>query len=94
MFRAYGIPHEQWRNFTIDVPLSLGGAPEAIRNVWPERKAEASARTRLRTRCTKLRSTWHTLTLAAAQAAIARNWTQTPNELPAIREHHYAEDER
>jgi hypothetical protein len=36
----------------------------------------------------------HTLTLAAAQAAIARNWTQTPVGLPAVREHHYAEDER
>jgi hypothetical protein len=36
----------------------------------------------------------HTISLQAAQAAIARNWTATPVGLPAIREHHYSEDER
>ena len=33
-----------------------------------------------------------TVTLQAAQAAIARNWTATPIGLLAVREHHYAED--
>jgi hypothetical protein len=35
----------------------------------------------------------HTISLQAAQTAIARNWTTTLVGLPAIREHHYAEDE-
>jgi hypothetical protein len=34
------------------------------------------------------------ITLQAAQAAIARNWTTTPVGLPPIREHHYSEDEQ
>ena len=94
MFRAYGIPHEQWRNFTIDVPLSLGGAPEDIRNVWPEPKAEAKRKDEVEDALHEAACFRHTITLVAAQAAIARNWTTTPVRLPAIRAHHYAADER
>jgi hypothetical protein len=36
----------------------------------------------------------HTLTLAAAQATIARNWTTTLVGLPTVRDHHYPEGER
>ncbi len=38
VFRGYGIPHEKWRGYTLDhlIPLELGGAPEDLRNVWPE----------------------------------------------------------
>jgi hypothetical protein len=33
-----------------------------------------------------------TAVCTAAQAAVARDWTATPVGLPAIGEHHYAED--
>lgn len=96
VFRAYGIPHEQWRNYTVDhlVNLSLGGAPEDLRNVWPEPEAEAKRKDEVEDALLEAVCYRHTLTLAAAQAAIARNWTATPVGLPAIREHHYAEDAR
>jgi hypothetical protein len=76
------------------VPLSLGGAPEDLRNVWPEPKAEAKRKDEVEDALLEAVCYRHTMTLAAAQAAIARNWTQTPVGLPAIREHHYSEDER
>jgi hypothetical protein len=43
VFQAYGIPHEQRRGYTIEhlIPLELGGAPEDLRNVWPEPKTDA-----------------------------------------------------
>jgi hypothetical protein len=87
VFRAYGIPHEKWKNFTIDhdVPLSLGGAPEDIRNVWPEPKAEAKRKDEVEDALLAAACYRHTVTLAAAQAAIARNWTSTPVGLPQIR---------
>ena len=95
VFRAYSISHEQWSRFTLDhVPLSLGGAPGDLRNVWPEPKAEAKRKDEVEDALHEAVCVRHTLTLAAAQAAIARNWTQTPVGLPAIREHHYAENER
>jgi hypothetical protein len=94
VFRAYGIPHEQWSRFTLDhdVPLSLGGAPEDLRNVWPEPKAEAKRKDEVEDALLAAACYRHTLTLAAAQAAIARNWTATPVGLPAVRSH--AADER
>jgi hypothetical protein len=94
VFRAYGIPHEQWRGYTIDhdVPLSLGGAPEDLRNVWPEPKAEAKRKDEVEDALLSAACYRHTLTLASAQAAIARNWTTTPVGLPAVREHHYSEE--
>jgi hypothetical protein len=46
-----------------------------------------------RKRCSR-RFARHTIPLAAAQAAIAKNWAVTPVGLPAIREHHYPEDDR
>jgi hypothetical protein len=96
VFRAYGISHEQWKDFVLDhdVPLSLGGAPEDLRNVWPEPKVEAKRKDEVEDALLAAVCYRHTLTLAAAQAAIVRNWTATPVGLPAIREHHYAENER
>jgi hypothetical protein len=55
IFREYGIPHDQWRNFTVDhvVALEIGGRPFGViigrdgrptwdlRNVWPEPKSQA-----------------------------------------------------
>lgn len=95
VFRAYGIPHERWRDFTLDhdVPLSLGGAPEDLRNVWPEPKAEAKRKDEVEDALLAAACYRRTITLAAAQAAIAKNWTATPVGLPA-REHHYPGDER
>jgi hypothetical protein len=96
VFVAYGIPHDQWSRFTIDhdVPLSLGGAPEDLRNVWPEPKAEAKRKDEVEDALLDATCYRHTMTLAAAQAAIARDWTRTPVGIPAAREHHYAEDQR
>jgi hypothetical protein len=92
VFRAYDIPHEQWRDYTIDVPLSLGGAPEDLRNVWPEPKAEAKRKDEVEDALLAAACYRHTMSLAAAQAAIARNWTTTPVGLPAVRARHYAEN--
>jgi hypothetical protein len=91
VFRAYGIPHEQWRNFTLDhaIPLSLGGAPEDLRNVWPEPKSEAKRKDEVEDALLLAACYRHTISLRAAQATIGRNWTATPVGLPAIREHHY-----
>jgi hypothetical protein len=95
VFRAYGIPHEQWSQFTIDhLPLSLGGAPEDLRNVWPEPKAEAKEKDEVEDALLAAACYRHTISLQAAQAAIARNWTATTAGLPPIRDHHYPEDER
>jgi hypothetical protein len=91
VFRGYGIPHEKWRGYTLDhlIPLELGGAPEDLRNVWPEPKADAKRKDEVEGALLAAACYRHTLTLAAAQAAIARNWTTTPVGLPAIRAHHY-----
>jgi hypothetical protein len=95
VFRAYGIPHEQWHDYTIDlVPLALGGAPEDLRNVWPEPKDEAKRKDEVEDALVAAVCYRHTLSLQAARAAIARDWTATSAGLPAVREHHYQEDER
>jgi hypothetical protein len=55
MFREYGIPHDQWHNFSVDhlVPIEIAGRPFGegaprdgrptwdLRNVWPEPKSQA-----------------------------------------------------
>jgi hypothetical protein len=56
-------------------------APEDLRNVWPEPKAEAKRKDEVEDALLAAACYRHTLTLvAAAQAAIARNWTATPVE--------------
>ena len=84
VFRAYGIPHERWRLYTIDhlVPLAIGGAPEDLRNVWPEPKVEAKEKDEVEDALLSAACYRHTLTLQAAQAEIARNWTTTAVGLP------------
>jgi hypothetical protein len=93
VFRAYGIPYARWRDFTIDhlVSLALGGAGEDLRNVWPEPKTEAKRKDEVEDALVTAVCYRHTLTLEAAQTAIARDWTATPVGLPAIRDHHYAD---
>jgi hypothetical protein len=90
VFRAYGIPHDQWRRYTIDhlIPLALGGAPEDLRNVWPEPNAEAKRKDNVEDALVAAVCYRHALTLEATQAAIARDWTSTPVGLSPIQHRH------
>jgi hypothetical protein len=76
------------------VPLALGGAPEDLRNVWPEPKDEAKRKDEVEDAPVAAVCYRHTLSLQTAQTAIARDWTATSAGLPAVREHHYQEDKR
>jgi hypothetical protein len=49
-----------------------------LRNVWPEPKAEARRKDEVEDELLAAACYRHTLTLQAAQAAIARDWTTTP----------------
>jgi hypothetical protein len=95
VFHAYGIPHDQWPRYTIDhlIPLGLGGAPEDLRNVWPEPKAEAKRKDEVEDALIIAVCYRHTMQIGQAQAAIARDWTSTPVGLPAIRQHDYRSGE-
>jgi predicted nucleic acid-binding Zn ribbon protein len=66
------------------------------RRTAAEPKAEAKRKDEVEDALHEAACVRHTIPLAAAQAAIARNWTQTPvGRLPAIRERRrYPEDER
>jgi hypothetical protein len=76
------------------IPLETGGSNDE-RNLWPQPLAESKRKDEVENALRVAVCVRHTLTLADAQAAIARNWTTTPVGLPAIREHHYSsEDER
>jgi hypothetical protein len=75
------------------VPLEIGGSND-VRNLWPQTLAASRAKDRVEDELHEAVCYRHTVTLASAQAAIARNWTATPVGLPAVREHHYPEDER
>jgi hypothetical protein len=74
--------------------LALGGAPEDLRNVWPQPSRSQARKDEVEDALHEAVCYRHTMTLAAAQAAIARSWPTTPVGLPAIREHQYPEDER
>jgi hypothetical protein len=54
------------------VPLAIGGAPEDLRNVWPEPKVEAKEKDEVEDALLSAACYRHTLTLQAAQAAIAQ----------------------
>jgi hypothetical protein len=43
MFRRYGIPHDDWARYVVDhlVPITDGGSPFDLNNIWPELKDEA-----------------------------------------------------
>ena len=100
IFRAYGLPHGVWRDYTIDhlVPLELDGRPFGLyangapdlRNVWPEPKAEAIEKDAVEDAlhaavCYRRGYRGQHLSLQDAQAAIARDWTRTPVGLPRPR---------
>ena len=96
MFREYGIAHALWRKYTVDhlIPLELGGRAYGmmhgaadLRNVWPEPKAEAAQKDAVenalhRAVCYRRGYRGIHLSLSAAEAAIARDWTRTPVGLP------------
>ncbi len=60
------------------VNLSLGGAPEDLRNVWPEPKAEAKRKDEVEDALLAAACYRHTMTLAAAQAAIREELDRNP----------------
>jgi hypothetical protein len=95
IFAAYRIPHERWHLYTIDhlVPLEIGGAPMDARNVWPQPKDEAKRKDEVEDALHAAVCYTHTISIADAQAAIARDWTATPVGLPPLREHHYGNAE-
>jgi len=100
MFREYGVPHERWRNFTVDhlVPIELGGEPFGVidgrwdlRNVWPEPKAEARHKDAVEDAlhvavCYRRGYRGVHLNLVNAQRAIAANWQRTPVGMPEPRD--------
>jgi hypothetical protein len=55
------------------VPLEIGGAPNAPRNLWPEPGASPNPKDRLENRLHALVCE-RRMSLAAAQLALARNW--------------------
>lgn len=99
LFREYGIPHARWSLFTIDhlVPIELGGRPFGVRdgawdlrNVWPQPKAQAREKDRVESAlhaavCRRRGYRGLHLSLASAERAIARDWSQTPVGLPTAR---------
>jgi hypothetical protein len=86
VFRAYGIPHEQWSRFTLDHSSRwLSVAHPKLRNVRPVPKAEARRKDEVEDALLAAACHRRTLTLATAQAAIARNRTRTAVGLLAIR---------
>ena len=71
---AYG-DHGSMRGYEYDhlVSLELGGAPNDARNLWPEPGASPNVKDRLEDRLHTM--VCHgTITLAAAQRAIAVDW--------------------
>ena len=89
VFAAYHIPHDAWRSYTIDhlVPLELGGAPMDLRNVWPEPKTEARRKDHVEDKLHAAVCYDRSLTLEAAQSAIAHDWTRTTVGTPPARPH-------
>jgi len=99
MFREYGLPHERWRDFTVDhlVPIELGGEPFGVldgrwdlRNVWPQPKVEARHKDAVEDAlhaavCYARGYRGVHLTVVAAQRAIAHDWTRTTVGTPSAR---------
>jgi hypothetical protein len=78
---AYGIPGPHPKPFAQEeldhlIPLELGGAPEAIKNLWPEPRDGRLGYKRKDTLENRLKRLVcaHSLSLKLAQKAIASNW--------------------
>lgn len=97
IFRAYEVPHDVWKNYTIDhlVPLELDGRPFGVdasgrpdlRNVWPEPKQQAEEKDAVEGAlhaavCYRRGYRGLHMSLHDAQAAITRDWSRTPIGLP------------
>jgi hypothetical protein len=90
VYNEYGIARGLRKGrYRIDhlVPLEIGGANDE-RNLWPQPLAESKRKDEVENELRVAVCVRHTITLATAQAAIARNWTATPVGLPAFREYH------
>jgi hypothetical protein len=57
------------------IPLELGGSPTDLGNLWPEPLADAKRKDKVENRLHALVCSGR-LSLKAAQAAVARNWTR------------------
>ena len=90
VYLEYGIPRGHRKGLRIDhlVPLEIGGAND-VRNLWPQSLGDSKRKDEVEDALRVAVCVKHTLTLASAQAAIARNWTATPVGLPAVQQHHY-----
>jgi hypothetical protein len=77
---SYGLPAKVTTEFDHFVPLELGGASNSAKNFWPEPNDRAKATNTVNGKDgveTSLKAAVcaHKVTLAAAQQAIATNWT-------------------
>jgi hypothetical protein len=80
VYREYGIPRgtrasSPRRGYVIDhlIPIEVGGS-NAIGNLWPERRSDAKLKDRVENALHGAVCVDHTMTLRAAQAAMARDW--------------------
>jgi hypothetical protein len=87
VFRAYGIPHEQWSRYAIDHSCRSRSAalPRICVTFGRNQKAKQSVKDEVEDALVTAVCYRHTLTLQAAQAAIARDWNATTAGLPPIR---------
>jgi hypothetical protein len=76
------------------VPFALGGAPEDLRNVWPEPKAGAKSKDEVEDALVTAACYRHTLTLQAAQAANRARLDRNDCRSAADSRSPYREDER
>jgi hypothetical protein len=87
---AYGIPGPHPRPFRVEeldhlIPLALGGAPRAIKNLWPEAAAGAWGYHKKDTIEVRLKTLVcaRKVSLQTAQRAIARDWIAAYKRYPS-----------
>lgn len=77
---SYGVPGAVHGELDHLVPLELGGAPADPRNLWPEPGPVPNAKDAVEHKLNEA-VCWGRVTLAAAQQAIAANWTTAETKL-------------
>jgi hypothetical protein len=94
VFRAYRIPHEQWRNYTIHMSrLSLGTRQRICSTFGRSQKLTRNAKMRSKTRSSLRRAIAHAYT----EIRTSRNRAQLDRYsfgAARVREHHYAGEEQ
>ena len=73
----YGEPHNTKGEIDHFIPLELGGAPSDIRNLWIQPGSIPNPKDKVEDRL-KREVCANEITLAAAQAAIVRDWKTAP----------------